>query len=104
MASWYGLLIGGLTLWWTQLPTSVSEGRCEGIGFGCELNPHDTWLFAAFVLGVPGLAVALLASVYMLWRAVARWELEWPWAIGTIAALAGWFAAFVLVCCLISLE
>ncbi|MEU6343329.1 hypothetical protein ABZ883_20600 [Streptomyces sp. NPDC046977] len=93
MTALYGLLIGGLTLWVMQLPRSVGYGECEGIGFGCTLSPHETWVvFVVPVLRLVILPVALLASTVMLGYQVTRRQPKSAWTIGTMSALTGWLA------------
>lgn len=99
MMACYCLLFAGLALWWTLLPTSVADGQCEGLGWGCTLSPQDRWLFGAFILGPSFLAVALLASAVMLWFTLARTGPQAAWAIGTKAALTGWLVGFVAIFC-----
>ncbi|MFG3301347.1 hypothetical protein [Micromonospora chersina] len=95
MMACHGLLIAGLALLWTLLPT---HGQCEGI----ECIPQDLLLRLAIMVGPLFLAVTLLVSAVKLWFTVARTELQAAWTIGTTAALTGWLVGFVAIGCSIS--
>lgn len=73
-------VLGPLAVWVIVITTAamlsspdVPEGRCEGIGWGCELSPRDGIALLGFVGGavlVP--AVTLVLGIVTLLRPVDR--------------------------------
>jgi hypothetical protein len=66
LAGWYLTAVTGVALWWWSLPGVNSYGGCEGLGFGCTLNPRDGVLLAATIVFVPALAVCGVIALAVL--------------------------------------
>jgi hypothetical protein len=68
--AWVLALLGPLAVWAAAVavasslaPTTVAEGQCEGIGFGCTLSPADGILFIGVYIGLFAVPIATVVLV-----------------------------------------
>ncbi|MGQ0465333.1 MAG: hypothetical protein ACT4QG_08420 [Sporichthyaceae bacterium] len=59
----WGLPAGVVLVGYLVLPHENGNGRCEGLGFGCEIPPADLLVWAGLLAAGPLLLVGLLAML-----------------------------------------
>ncbi|MGW9023923.1 hypothetical protein ACWGQ5_06710 [Streptomyces sp. NPDC055722] len=92
MTAWYRPFIVLFVRTWVGFAT---PSECDPlVRFLCSHSVLDA-LLVTMIFWFPVNVGVFLGSAFMLWYLV-RIEFETPWAIGTIAALTGWFMGFVL--------
>ncbi|WP_073259934.1 hypothetical protein [Cryptosporangium aurantiacum] len=101
--AWQALPIVVFLVVLALLPAAKSDDTCDGIGFGCDLNPRDTVLVIGIAVGGPALGIAVLIGEVTLLLLRRGGGASTPVTAGSIAAVTGWAVAgvpvFALVAC-----
>lgn len=88
IGAWTVGLVVAYLLWTFSLPATNADGTCEGIGFGCSLNPRDGALFIGVLIGVPVLTATVVVATFVL-ALLSRTEMRSGVWAGTLAMFGG---------------
>lgn len=76
--------------WFLLAPDRNADGRCEGLGFGCTLTPHDAAVFAGIIVVAPMSLLVVAVTVVVRLVRITRGSPRtvWDLVLGALLAAA----------------